>query len=211
MTELQNRSAEGQGAALFVPLAAVCIALNVALGTLINLIRVPIYLDAVGTVIFALLFHRFGWRGFLWSCAVGAFSFGLSGILFNPVLLWFIPTQLAIATYCYLLAGPVLRDSLVERPATWPLYLRVLLLGLGLGIVAGTVSAPIIALVFGGITGAGASIITAVLLKAGDTLFKSVLASGLASEPLDKLLQLSLAVILIRLTPGKVLRATGYS
>lgn len=192
-------------------LAILCIAINVGLGTLVHLIKLPVYLDAVGTIAFALFFHGTGWRGFAWAAAVGAISFMLVGVLFNPVALWFIPTQIAIAAYAYFLAGPALASQLDAPTLPASGYVRIVLLGLGLGIVAGIVSAPIITFVFGGITGAGASLITAFLLKAGETVFTSVLASGLASEPLDKLLQLALAVVLVRNTPGRIRSAARQS
>jgi energy-coupling factor transport system substrate-specific component len=188
----------------WLPVAVLCIGVNVALGTIVNLVKAPIYLDAAGTIAFALLVYWTGWRGFVWAAAVGALSFVISGLLFNPVLFWFVPTQIAIAAYGYFVAGPVIGDRLAEPRLRVGTYARIVVLGLGLGVVAGIVSAPIIAMVFGGITGAGASVITAVLLKAGETLFTSVLASGLASEPLDKLIQLALAVAIVRITPGRV-------
>lgn len=203
---LMSKSTQTQVGTLsiWLPVAVLCIGVNVALGTIANVIKVPIYLDAVGTIAFALLTYATGWRGFGWAAAVGALSFAISGLLFNPVLFWFIPTQIAIAAYSYFVAGPVLAARLAELRLSPGIYLRIVLLGLGLGVVAGTVSAPIIAFVFGGITGAGASLITAVLLKAGETLFTSVLASGIASEPLDKLIQLALAITIVRITPRRV-------
>ncbi|MGC1470068.1 MAG: hypothetical protein WA793_11865 [Sphingorhabdus sp.] len=186
---------------VLLPVAILCIAINVGLGTLVNLFKLPVYLDAAGTLAFALIFTRTGWAGFSWAAAVGALSFLLVGVLYNPVAIWFVPTQLVIAAYGYWLAGPLLLDGLAAPALTPRTYVRIVLLGLGLGVVAGIVSAPIIAWVFGGITGAGASLITALLLKSGETLFNSVLASGLASEPLDKLLQLTIAVALVRATP----------
>lgn len=194
-----------------LPLAILCIAINVGLGTLVHLIKLPVYLDAVGTIAFALFLRGTGWKGFAWAAAVGAISFVLVGVLFNPVALWFVPTQVAIAAYAYFLVGPVLDTRLDAQTLPASGYIRIVLLGLGLGIVAGIVSAPIITFVFGGITGAGASLITAFLLKAGETVFTSVLASGLASEPLDKLLQLVLAVILVRNTPGRIRTAARQS
>ena len=57
----------------------------------------------------------------------------------------------------------------------------------------------------GGIEGSGRSLITAFLLASGEQIFKAVLISGLASEPLDKTLQCLLAVFLIRGVPHSLL------
>ena len=70
---------------LQLPVAILCIAINVGLGTLVNLLKLPVYLDAAGTLAFALIFTRTGWSGFAWAAAVGALSFVLVGVLYNPV------------------------------------------------------------------------------------------------------------------------------
>jgi energy-coupling factor transport system substrate-specific component len=187
-----------------VAIAALCVALNVALGTLVNLIKLPIYLDAIGTIAIALLAGALGFRGFILAATVGAASFGISGILNNPVLFWFIPTQIAIAAFSFYVARPLLSGFISNEPLTVRTSILILIIGVLLGVVAGTVSAPIIAYVFGGITGAGSSFVVALLVKSGNTLFNSVLLSGLASEPIDKTLQLIVALALVRMTPGRI-------
>lgn len=189
--------------ALLVAVAALCIALNVGLGSVIYLTKLPIYLDAVGTIALALLAGGRGWRGFGISGLVGAASFALVGLL-NPVVFWFIPTQLAIAAYSFYVARPLLRTTRTPSGGATIQALRVVPLGLGLGVVTAVVSAPIIAGVFGGMTGAGASFVTALLLKSGQALYRSVLTSGLATEPLDKLLQLTAALAIVRATPSRI-------
>jgi energy-coupling factor transport system substrate-specific component len=187
-------------------IAGLCVALDVGLGTLVNLVKLPVYLDAVGTIAFALLAGRLGFRGFVIAALVGTAGFVITGLLFNPVVLWFIPTQIAIAAYSFYVARPALSTYLQGGDLGFRRIGLLVILGIGLGIVAGVVSAPIIAYVFGGITGAGASLIVAALLKAGSTLFQSVLASGIASEPIDKTLQLIVAVALVRATPSRARR-----
>ncbi len=57
---------------LLLPVAILCIAMNDGLGTLVNLLKLPVYLDAAGTLAFALIFTRSGCTGFVWAAAVGA-------------------------------------------------------------------------------------------------------------------------------------------
>jgi len=170
----------------FVPLG---IALNLAIGTLIHALRLPVYLDAIGTIVVTLLA---GWRA---GVVTGVGSFLLGGVLTNPVLPWFSGTQAAIAIY---VAG-------MSRIGGFRTIWRTILSGIGLGIVAGAVSAPIIAYLFGGVTGAGASMVTAFLLSTGRTLLKSVVLSGLACEPIDKTLQCLLAFWIIKGLPPTLL------
>jgi energy-coupling factor transport system substrate-specific component len=167
------------------------IALNLLLGTLAHTIKLPVYLDAIGTIVVTIV------GGLLAGVITGVGSFLIGGILTNPVLPWFSGTQAAIAIFVALAAYQGWLKS-------WP---RTILSGIGLGIVAGIVSAPVIVALFGGITGSGASLIVAFLLASGESILKSVVLSGLAAEPLDKALQLSIAVSILRKTPQSVLRS----
>lgn len=176
-----------------IALIPVGIAINLLLGTLANTVKLPVYLDAIGTIIVTLT------SGLLPGVITGVGSFLIGGILTNPVLPWFSFTQVAIAAFVAFVAY---RGWL----ATWP---KVIASGVGLGVVAGVVSAPVIVALFGGITGSGASLIVAFLLASGESIMKSVLLSGLAAEPLDKTLQLSIAVSILRAAPKSVL--TNYA
>lgn len=169
----------------FIPLG---IALNLSIGTITHLLRLPFYLDAIGTIVVTVLV---GLRAGLVS---GVGSFLLGGMLTNPVLPWFSGTQAAIALYAHF----------ATKVGGFKSYGRILLSGLGLGVVAGVVSAPVIVFLFGGITGSGASMIVAGLLSTGHTLVKSVLLSGVASEPVDKALQCLLALWMVRSLPPRL-------
>lgn len=166
------------------------IALNLTLGTLVHTLKLPVYVDAVGTIAVTLLV------GLRAGVAVGVLSFLLGGVLTNPVLPWFSGTQAAIAIYTYLVGN---KGGFRTLP-------RTIISGIGLGVMAGIVSAPVITFLFGGVTGSGASLVVAFLLKSGQSLYKSVLLSGLASEPLDKTVQCLLATWLLRGLPQTILR-----
>ncbi len=77
----------------------------------------------------------------------------------------------------------------------WALFLRrdagaVFAVGAGLitGIVAAVVSAPIAAIVFGGVTGSGVDALVAAFRAGGDSLYTATLKQGLLSDPLDKMI-----------------------
>lgn len=165
------------------------IALNLVLGTIIHTLKLPVYLDAVGTVLVTLLV------GVRAGVAVGVASFLIGGVLVNPVLPWFSGTQAAIAIYAHL----------VGRRGGFRTVPRTVFSGIGLGVVAGIVSAPVIVFLFGGITGSGASLVVAFLLASGQSILKSVVLSGLAAEPLDKTLQCLLAAWILRRMPPRLL------
>jgi energy-coupling factor transport system substrate-specific component len=180
-------SSQSRQALAVIPLG---IALNLALGTIVHTLKLPIFLDAIGTITVTLLL---GMRA---GIAVGVLSFLIGGLLTDPVLPWFSGTQAIIAIYTHIVA----------KYAGFKSIHKTVLSGLGLGIVAAIASAPVIVMLFGGVTGSGSSLVVAFLLKSGQGIIKSVLLSGLASEPLDKTLQCLLAVWIIRGLPRTILQ-----
>lgn len=166
------------------------IALNLALGTIVHTLKLPVYVDAVGTIVVTLI------AGLRAGVITGVISFLLGGILTNPVLPWFSATQAAIAIYVHFTA----------KRGWFRSISRTIAVGIGLGVVAAVVSAPVIVYLFGGVTGSGASLIVAFLLASGKSVIKSVVLSGLAAEPLDKTIQCLLAGWLLRGLPQTLLQ-----
>lgn len=182
------------------------IALNMGLGTLMSTLKIPLYGDAVATIAVTLL------AGFRAGAIVGVASFLVGGVLINPVLPWFSGTQFLIAAYTAFVAKNGWLDTRKkegEDSRRVLRYLRIVIIGIILGVLAGIVSAPVIVALFSGLTGSGPSLVVAFLLKSGQTLYKAVLLSGVASEPLDKTIQLLLALALIRALPPTLKQAFG--
>ena len=73
--------------------------LNLGIGTIVHLLKLPLFVDAVGTILVTLLI---GWR---WGALTGVLSFLVGGILTNPVLPWFCGTQAVVAIVAGLLAA----------------------------------------------------------------------------------------------------------
>jgi energy-coupling factor transport system substrate-specific component len=179
----------GRGTSRGLALVITGISFNLALGTLVHALRLPVYLDAVGTIIVTLV------GGLRAGVITGVSSFLIGGIVTNPVLPWFSGTQAVIALLAFVLA----------RLGWFRSGVRVIAAGITIGIAAAIVSAPVIAALFGGITGSGVSIVTSFLIASGRNVLHSVLLSGLAAEPIDKTLQCLLAVWVIRGLPRSVL------
>lgn len=171
-------------------LMGMLVALNVSIGGLVHVTKLPIFLDAIGTIIAVLLL------GLVPGVVVGVVTFAVASVLLNPVYIWFIGTQAVIAALVYLLAS---------RLAAFKSLGRVIPTGIALGVVAGVVSAPVIVYVFGGVAGSGRDLITASLISTGQQIFKAVILSGAASEPVDKLLQVLAAFYVVRSLPKQIL------
>ena len=159
-----------------IPLA---VGLNVAMGQFAAATSLPLFLDAVGTVLVAAL------TGLVPALLTGLISqLAFTALSGNSTWLAFLPVQLAIAVY----ATAVARAGLF---ATLP---RAVLAGLGLGLLAALLSWPISYFAFGGVTAGGVTVITALLVGLGLPLKWSVLAASLSNDLLDK----SVTFLLVR-------------
>lgn len=182
---------------------ALCAALNFSLGSIVYLIKLPIYLDSVGTILCALLIVDDRKAAFVCASLAGIIGILITGLLFNPFLPWFVMTVVAIAAVSAFLTTAGAAAFRARPTPTASFARRVLIYGIVTGLAAAIVSAPVVAWLFGGVTGSGTTFIVALFLKAGQQLMSAALLSGLAAEPIDKTLQVLLAALLYRATPSE--------
>ena len=109
--------------------------------------------------------------------------------------------MLAIALVSALLTARA-TDTFRARPLPVPAFAgQVVICGVITGIVAAIVSAPVVAYLFGGVTGSGSAFVVAFFLKTGAAAAEAALLAGFTTEPIDKTLQVLLAALLYRATP----------
>jgi energy-coupling factor transport system substrate-specific component len=180
---------------------ALCAALNFAIGNVVYLIKLPIYLDSIGTILCALLIFPDRLAAIACAFIAGFIAAILTGLMLNPFLPWFTLTVLSIAVVSALLTG-LATDAFRARPLPAGRFLgAVIVCGLITGVVSAVVSAPVVVYLFGGVTGSGSAFVVAFFLKTGEQLLRSALFAGLATDPIDKTLQVLLAALLYRATP----------
>jgi hypothetical protein len=75
--------------------------------------------------------------------------------------------------------------------------LWVAIAGIFTGIVAALISAPISAIVFGGVTGSGTDLIVAALRQGGADVLQASLGQGFFSDPIDKLITSFIVYIIL--------------
>jgi energy-coupling factor transport system substrate-specific component len=180
---------------------ALCAALNVSIGNIVYLIKLPIYLDSVGTILCALLLFPDRFAGIACAFIAGLIGIALTGLLVNPFLPWFAFSVLAIAIVSALLTARAAATFRARPLPAGRFAAKVVLYGLVTGIVSAIVSAPVVVYLFGGVTGSGSALVVAYFMKTGNVLWDATLRSGLIIEPIDKTLQVLLAALLYRATP----------
>ena len=180
---------------------ALCAALNFAIGNIVYLVKLPIYLDSIGTILCALLIFTDRLAAIACAFTAGLIGVILSGLLINPFLPWFIFSVLAIALVSALLTGRATETFRAQPLEPLPFFAKVIVYGIITGIASAIVSAPVVVYLFGGVTGSGSAFVVAFFLKTGQQLLNSALFAGLTTEPIDKTLQVLLAALLYRATP----------
>jgi energy-coupling factor transport system substrate-specific component len=180
---------------------ALCAALNFAIGNIVYLIKLPIYLDSIGTILCALLIFPDRFAAIACAFLAGFIAAVLSGLIVNPFLPWFSFTILSIAIVSALLTA-LATETFRARPLPIGRFVGwVVVCGIATGIVSAIASAPVVVYLFGGVTGSGSAFVVAFFLKTGQQLLNSAVFAGLATEPIDKTIQVLLAALLYRATP----------
>jgi energy-coupling factor transport system substrate-specific component len=173
---------------------AFCAALNVGVGVIVGIVKLPIYLDSIGTFIAAAL------GGWFYGATVGVLALVIAAIVITPTAPAYAGTAIVIA----------LCVSIIVRYR----FLRSLPItivgGLIVGIFAAIVSAPVTTYLYGGVSLAGSDAVTAFFRAMGHTLLESVIIGGLATDPIDKLATSLIALALLKALPKRVYQRFPY-
>ncbi len=167
---------------------AFCAALNVGIAFLVQLLKLPIYLDSVGTVLAAVLI------GPVPGAAAGLLSLLIITVTTTPTAVAYSGTAIAIA----------LCSSLFTRFKFLANIWASIFWGVMLGVVAALVSAPVTTYVFRGATLVGADIFTVLFKASGKSLLESVILGGLTTDIADKVATALLCFFLIRALPARL-------
>ena len=183
----QRLSSELSGSGL--PFLGFAVALNLSMGGLAAALKIPFYMDMVGTVLVAVLCGP-------WSAVIaGSLSNILAAAFGNASMIFFIPVVIVIALFSAWIAA-----------RGWFRKLHLVIVGGVLqGILAAIVSAPIAAYVFGGVMFSGTDFLVLYFRSVGNTLLESVFYQGLSSDPVDKTLTYLIVFLLLKNLPVRLL------
>jgi energy-coupling factor transport system substrate-specific component len=166
---------------------ALAIALNVVGGQIALLLHLPVYLDSIGTILIAVIYGPF--YGILPPLLYGM----VMGFTLDIYSLYFMPVGIILG----------LTTGIVSRALN--LRGRLIVPGALIITIPGTItSALITALLFGGITSSGSTVIVQILNKAGMGLTASVFVVQILTDYLDRLISLALVAALLRAIPARL-------
>lgn len=162
-------------------LIPVAIAINIVVGQIVVVLKLPVYLDSIGTMLVAALCGP--WAGAL----TGTLANIIWGLVIDPnAFPWF-----PVALFIGFVTGWCAVAGLFK---TW---WKVMVTGFLVALTAAIVSTPIAIYVYGGISASGSALITAYLIQTGRGILESVLSTNFLVEPVDKISTALLAFAII--------------
>ena len=164
---------------LRLTVTAFCIALNIVGSYLALLLRLPIYLDSIGTILAGALMGP--WYGL--AAAVG--NGLISGVLTDVYSLYFLP----VGAVTGLMAGLLFRKGILKG---W----KVIPGSLALTVPGTVLSASISAFLFGGVTSSGSSLLVQLFHHLGLNLVASAFAVQIVTDYADRLISVLLVLVL---------------
>ncbi len=176
-------------AILIIPIA---VGVNFVGGQLASLLKLPMYLDTIGTIFASMLCGP--WVGAL----AGALTNVVTGIA-NPVNFAFIPVNVLMG----LVTGFLARRNMFSNWWKWLISMVIMSLT---SIIS---SAPIVVLMFGGVTGGGTSLITATMMAAGTNIWAAVIGTEGIFTVLDRIISYIISWVVIKVIPDKTLVKFG--
>jgi energy-coupling factor transport system substrate-specific component len=165
------------------------VALNLALGAIVGALKLPVYLDSVGTVLVAVLAGP--WAGVV----TGVVSNSVLGLLVSPVLFAFIPVTVVIGA----LAGWAARVGAFRSLA------GAIAAGVVIGVAAALMSAFIVIAFMGGLTASGTGLLTiAIRALSGVSVETAARIASVATDVVDKPLSCVLVYLVLERLPRRL-------
>ncbi len=163
-------------------------ALNVSVGYLAGILKLPLYLDSIGTVLVAVL------CGWAYGLLAGLSSLIVLSLTQTPTVIAYAGTAVAVA----LLSAAFARFGYMKS------WFATVMGGLVIGLACAAASTPITTFLYGGVSLAGSDAVTTFFKASGMPLWKSVLFGSLVTDPADKIITSLICFSLLRSLPPRM-------
>lgn len=170
-----------------IAFCGIATAVNIVLGIATSAMKLPFYLDTLGTVVTAVLF------GPMAGAIVGALTNIITGFIYSIRDIPFLLVNVAVALIVGF-AAKKFKFTLVTAIAC----------GLILSVVCPLIGTPIGILIYGGLTGTVSDILVMALKNSGSSIFAASFIAKVGNNLLDKVGTCILAFFLIKSLPVSI-------
>ena len=167
-----------------ITFCGLCVAINIVLGIATSALKLPFYLDTLGTVITAALV------GPIPGAIVGALTNIITGFMYSIRDIPFLLVNVAVA----LIVGFVAKKFEFN-------YKNSIITGLVLAVVCPLIGTPIGIALYGGLTGTASDVFVLWLKASGQGIFAASFIPKIGNNLLDKIGTCMMAVLLIKYLP----------
>jgi len=178
-------------ALLLIPIS---VAISVVGGQLALALKLPIYLDTIGTVLAAMLAGP--WVG----GAVGLVTNLLMGI-FDPISLLYAVVNVAVGVvtgFCARKGGLSIKGG--PSVFWWKWLVSIVLM-----VLASIITSAPITVMLGGVTSAGSSLFVATLLAAGNDIWTAVIGVEFVFTVFDRIISIIVTYLIIKVMPSRTM------
>ncbi len=167
----------------------VAIAINIVVGQIVKVLKLPLYLDSIGTVFV--------------GAVAGPWVGALAGLLSNIVWALIFGDFTNTVPYAPVAAAIGFLAGVFSKYGWFKSWWKAILGGAITGVVASLLSAPITFYLFGGVVGTGMDIVTAAFRSQGFGMLAANFMQGLATDPLDKAISFLVVYLILRALPSR--------
>jgi energy-coupling factor transport system substrate-specific component len=172
-------------ARLLIPIA---VAINFVGGQLAVALKLPFYLDTIGTILVAMFCGP-------WVGALAGLVTNLVLGITNPVFFPYAIVNVALG----LVTGFLARKNFFSVWWKWVISI------ICMSVISILTAAPITVLLFGGITGSGTSLITMTMVAAGTNIWQAFFSTEIVFTALDRIISIVLTWLVIKVMPSRTL------
>jgi energy-coupling factor transport system substrate-specific component len=168
-----------------IVLISIAVVINIVAGQVVSMLKLPIFLDSIGTVLVGLL--------------AGPWAGGVTGLLTN--LIWGMITSPVAAAFSPVAMAIGITAGLCAKYGLFKTWWLAIISGVIIAVFNAVVAVPIRLYMFGGVTGSGADFITSYMLALSKDLFGSVVVTVFTSNLVDKIVTALLAWGIVKALP----------
>lgn len=177
-------------ALLLVPIG---IAINVVFGQLAVLLKLPLFLDVIGTILVGAL--------------AGPLLGGVTGLVTNLILGIANPSWIP---YAIVNVAIGVAAGYAGKKGWFTNFKGVVFAALLIWAITQITDNPITVWVYGGVTASGTSLITAFLVATGQSLWAAVFTTAIITETIDKVVSVIIVYAIIKAIPIKTILKFPY-